>query len=74
MSAGRLNFSCMVFGGISWMVGFMTGSNNGVSITPLLVSSLPIFASRSLSRISNGMDAAAKTYFNIALDSLNCAG
>ena len=74
MSAGQLKFFCMVFGGISWMVGFMTGSNSGVSITPLLVSSLPILASRSLSRISNGMDAAAKTYFNIALESLNCAG
>lgn len=61
MSAGQLNFFCMVLGGISWMVGFMTGSNRGVSIMPLLVASLPILASRSLFRISKDMDAAAKT-------------
>lgn len=74
MSAEQLNFFCIVFGGISWTLGFMTGSNNGVSIAPLLVSSVPILASRSLSRISKDIDAASKTYFNIAWGSLNCAG
>lgn len=45
----------MVLGGMGWMVGFMTGSNSGVSIVPLFVSSLPILARRSLSRISKDM-------------------
>ncbi len=47
----------MVLGGMGWMAGFMTGSNSGVSITPVLVSSLPILARRSRSRISKDMDA-----------------
>lgn len=55
MRAGWLKVSCMVLGGMGWMVGFMTGSSSGVSIVPLFVSSLPILARRSLSRISKDM-------------------
>lgn len=55
MRAGWLKVSCMVLGGMGWMVGFMTGSSRGVSIVPPFVSSLPILARRSLSRISKDM-------------------
>lgn len=67
MSAGQLNSSCMVFGEMSCMVGFTTGSSSGVSITPVLVSSFPILASRSLSRISKDIDAAAKTLISLGV-------
>lgn len=55
MRAGWLKIFRMVLGGMGWMVGFMTGSSSGVSIVPLFVSSLPILARRSLSRISKCM-------------------
>ena len=61
----QLNVSCMVFGEIGWILGFMTGSSSGVSILPLLVSSLPILASKSLSRISKDMGDCHRDMFYI---------
>ena len=41
-----------LLGGISWMLGLITGKRSGVSTVPLLVFSLPILPSKSFSFIS----------------------
>jgi len=65
INAVHLNVSWMVFGEIGCILGFMTGNSNGVSTVPFLVSSLPILASKSLSRISKDMEGCHRDMFYI---------
>jgi hypothetical protein len=52
MTAWKPKVSLSFLGGMGWMLGLITGNNNGVSTVPLLVFSLPILPSKSFSLIS----------------------